>query len=175
VSVIITPRLVLRELTADDASFILDLLNEADFLRFIGDKGVKNLADAREYIRKGPVDSYVRNGFGLYAACLRDGSPLGICGLVKREGLSDPDLGFAFLARHRSKGYALESVRAVLERARTEFKLPRILAITTSDNERSVGLLRKAGFEFEGMIRLGEGAEELKLFGSTTARVSPSA
>jgi ribosomal-protein-alanine N-acetyltransferase len=173
VSVIITPRLVLRELTADDALFILELLNEPDFVRFIGDRGVKNLVDAREYIRKGPVDSYVRNGFGLYAACLRDGSPLGICGLVKREGLSDPDLGFAFLARHRSKGYALESARAVLERARTEIKLARILAVTTPDNERSIALLRKAGFEFEGMIRLGENAEELKLFGSTTAGVSP--
>jgi RimJ/RimL family protein N-acetyltransferase len=107
VTAINTPRLILRELNPDDAPFILELLNEADFLRFIGDKGVRNLAGAREYIRKGPVDSYVRNGFGLYAACLRDGSALGICGLVKRDGLSAPDLGFAFLARHRCKGYAL--------------------------------------------------------------------
>jgi ribosomal-protein-alanine N-acetyltransferase len=172
-TVIITPRLVLRELTADDAPFILELLNETEFVRFIGDKGVKNVADARDYIRKGPVDSYVRHGFGLYAACLRDGSPLGICGLVKRDGLSDPDLGFAFLARYRSKGYALESARAVLQRGRNEFKLARILAITTPDNERSVALLQKAGFEFEGMIRLGESAEELKLFGSTTAGANP--
>ena len=167
-NVIITPRLVLRELDADDAAFILELLNENDFVRYIGDKGVRTLADAREYIAKGPVDSYVRNGFGLYAACLRDGTALGICGLVKRDGLTAPDLGFAFLSRHRSKGYALESAQAVLERGREVFKLRRILAVTTADNHRSIGLLEKAGFEYEGMIRLGDDAEELKLFGSTS-------
>lgn len=172
-SLIVTPRLVLRELNADDAAFILELLNEADFVRFIGDKGVKNLGDAKEYIRKGPHDSYVRNGFGLYAVCLRDGSPLGICGLVKRDGLDAPDLGFAFLARHRSKGYALESSQAVLERGRKVCKLRRILAITTPDNHRSIGVLEKAGFKFEGMIRLSGDADELKLFASTTIGEGP--
>jgi ribosomal-protein-alanine N-acetyltransferase len=167
-SAIITARLVLRELNTDDAAFILELLNEADFVRFIGDKGVKSLADAQEYVRKGPLDSYVRNGFGLYAACLRGGSPLGICGLVKRDGLDAPDLGFAFLARHRSKGYALESSQAVLEHSRKISKLRRILAITTPDNRRSIAVLEKAGFMFEGMIRLNAGADELKLFASTT-------
>jgi ribosomal-protein-alanine N-acetyltransferase len=169
VTAINSPRLILRELNPDDAPFILELLNEADFLRFIGDKGVRNLAGAREYIRKGPVDSYVRNGFGLYAACLRDGSALGICGLVKRDGLSAPDLGFAFLARHRCKGYALESSQAVLERARKVLKLQRILAITTPDNHASIAVLGKAGFKSEGMIRLAEGAPELKLFSSDGA------
>ena len=99
---------------------------------------------------------------------MRDGSPLGICGLVKRDGLDAPDLGFAFLARHRSKGYALESSQAVLERGRKVSNLRRILAITTPDNHRSMGLLEKAGFKFEAMIRLSEGADELKLFASTT-------
>ena len=165
-TVIITPRLVLRELDADDAAFILELLNEDDFVRYIGDKGVRTRADAREYIDKGPVDSYARNGFGLYAACLRDGTALGICGLVKRDGLTAPDLGFAFLSRHRSKGYALESSQAVLERGRQAFKLQRILAITTPDNDRSIGLLEKAGFKYEGMIRLSDDAGEVKLFGS---------
>lgn len=166
-TVIITPRLVLRELDADDAAFILELLNEDDFVRYIGDKGVRTLADAREYIAKGPADSYRRNGFGLYAACLRDGTALGICGLVKRDGLTAPDLGFAFLSRHRSKGYAVESSQAVLERGREVFKLRRILAITTPDNHRSIALLEKVGFKYEGMIRLSDDAGELKLFGST--------
>lgn len=164
-SIIGTPRLLLRELKPSDAAFIFELLNEADFLRFIGDKGVKTLQAAREYIRQGPVASYARNGFGLYATCLRDGTSLGICGLVKRDGLNDPDLGFAFLERHRSLGYALESSRAVLEHGRKSLHLKRILAITMPDNHRSIALLEKAGFKFEGMIQLSEGAEELKLFG----------
>jgi ribosomal-protein-alanine N-acetyltransferase len=173
VTIIDTPRLVLRELQPEDAAFILELLNEEDFVRFIGDKGVRTLPDAREYIDKGPVASYVSNGFGLYAACLRDGTALGICGLVKRDGLDAPDLGFAFLSRHRSKGYALESSRAVLERGRNEFKLRRILAVTTPDNQRSIGLLQKAGFKYEGLIRLSEDADELKLFCSTAGGETP--
>jgi ribosomal-protein-alanine N-acetyltransferase len=112
-SVIRTSRLDLRELDFSDAEFILELLNEAGFIRFIGDKGVRTLADARDYILQGPMDSYARNGFGLYAACLRDGTPIGICGLVKREGLNDPDVGFAFLSRYWSSGYAVESAAAV--------------------------------------------------------------
>src|ERR1700691_4842072 len=89
--VIRTDRLVLRQLEVRDAEFILELLNEAEFLRFIGDKGVRTLSDACEYLRKGPIDSYERHGFGLYAACLRDGTPIGICGLVRRDGLTDAD------------------------------------------------------------------------------------
>ena len=161
---IVTPRLLLRELTEDDAPFILELLNEADFLRFIGDKGVRNLSDAREYIAKGPRESYLRHRFGLYATCLRDGTWLGMCGLVKREGLDEPDLGFAFLERHRGRGYALEAARAVMERGRQDLKLTRILAITSTDNDRSGAVLEKAGFKFEGRMRFGERAEEINLF-----------
>src|ERR1700728_1063137 len=132
--VIRTDRLVLRQLEVQDAEFILELLNEAQFLRFIGDKGVRNLPDARAYILKGPMDSYQQQGCGLYAACLLDGAPTGICGLVKRDGLADVDVGFAFLARHCAQGYAVESASAVLAHARHVLRLQRIVAITSAEN-----------------------------------------
>jgi RimJ/RimL family protein N-acetyltransferase len=160
-----TERLVLRKLDLNDADFILKLLNEAGFIRFIGDKGVRTRADAREYILKGPIDSYLRFGFGLYLTCLRDGAPIGICGLVKREGLGDVDVGFAFLAQHRSKGYAVESASAVLAYGRRELHLHRIVAIASPDNFASIAVLEKIGLKFERMIRLGEHDAELKLFG----------
>jgi RimJ/RimL family protein N-acetyltransferase len=163
--VIQTERLVLRRLELSDAAFILELLNEAAFLRFIGDKGVRTLSDAREYILKGPVDSYGRHGFGLYATSLRDGTPTGICGLVKRDGLDDVDVGFAFLSRHCSKGYAVESASAVLAHARQELRLQRIVAITAPENLGSIAVLEKIGLKFERMIRLTEHSPELKLFG----------
>ncbi len=163
--VIRTERLELRQLEPNDAEFILELLNEAAFLRFIGDKGVRTAADAREYIRKGPMDSYARHGFGLYAACLLDGTPIGICGLVKREGLADVDVGFAFLARYCSNGYAVESASAVLAHARRVLQLQRIVAITSPDNGGSIAVLGKIGLKFERMIRLSEYSPELKLFG----------
>jgi RimJ/RimL family protein N-acetyltransferase len=165
VTVIQTSRLELRELNFDDAAFILELLNEGDFIRFIGDKGVRTLQDARDYIRSGPMDSYARNGFGLYAACFRNGPPIGICGLVKRDGLNDPDVGFAFLARHRSKGYAVESAAAVVAHGRQVLKLQRIVAITSAQNTHSIFVLEKIGLKFERMIRLTEHSPELKLFG----------
>lgn len=113
--VIETERLLLCRLTGDDAPFILELLNQPSFLRYIGDKGVRTLDHAREYIRKGPADSYERRGFGLYLVKLRDGAvPIGICGLVKRDALEDVDVGFAFLPAFWSQGYALESASAVM-------------------------------------------------------------
>src|SRR5580698_5337536 len=164
-SVIRTARLDLRELDPGDAEFILELLNEPGFIRFIGDKGVRTLADARDYIHHGPKDSYARNGFGLYAACLRDGTPIGMCGLVKRDGLDDPDVGFAFLSRYWSKGYAVESAGAVLSYAVEVLHLERIVAITSPDNWSSIAVLEKIGFKFERMIRLVDHSPELKLFG----------
>jgi RimJ/RimL family protein N-acetyltransferase len=165
-NVIQTERLVLRQLELHDAAFILELLNEAAFLQFIGDKGVRTLGGAREYILKGPIDSYARHGFGLYAACLLDGTPTGICGLVKRDGLTDADVGFAFLSRHCAKGYAAESASAVLVHARRVLRMPRIVAITAPENRGSIAVLEKIGLQFEGMIRLEDLGPELKLFAS---------
>jgi RimJ/RimL family protein N-acetyltransferase len=164
-NVIQTERLVLRQLDSNDAEFILELLNEAAFLRFIGDKGVRTLSDARSYIVKGPMDSYERHGFGMYATCLLDGTPAGICGLVKRDGLADVDVGFAFLPRHRSKGYAVESAAAVLAHARRVLRLQRIVAITSPENVGSIAVLEKIGLKFERTIRLAEQSPELHLFG----------
>jgi ribosomal-protein-alanine N-acetyltransferase len=169
-----TARLALRELNFADAAFILELLNEAAFLHYIGDKGVRDLADAREYIAKGPMVSYADNGFGLYAACLHSGEPLGICGLVKRDGLVEPDVGFAFLARHWSKGYATESTLAVLNYGRNVLKLRRIVAITSPDNVHSIAVLEKTGFRFERMIHLAHTTSELKLFGCSPAETNQS-
>jgi RimJ/RimL family protein N-acetyltransferase len=164
--IITTARLELRELGLEDNEFILRLLNEAAFLRFIGDKGVRTLADAREYLSTGPIDSYRRNGFGLYLTSLRDGgAPIGMCGLVKREGLADVDVGFAFLSRYWFRGYAVESAAAVLAYAKRQLKLKRIVAITTADNHGSIAVLEKIGLRFEQMIKLSQDSKELKLFG----------
>jgi RimJ/RimL family protein N-acetyltransferase len=171
--VIRTSRLDLRGLDFRDAEFILELLNEAGFIRFIGDKGVRTLADARDYILQGPMDSYARNGFGLYAACLHDGTPIGICGLVKRQGLDDPDVGFAFLSRYWFSGYAVESAAAVLAHARDSLRLARVVAITSPDNWSSIAVLEKIGLQFERMIRLVDHSPELKLFALAQARARP--
>jgi RimJ/RimL family protein N-acetyltransferase len=158
-------RLLLRELNGGDAAFILQLLNEPSFLKYIGDKGARTLDDARRYIADGPRASYLHNGFGLYLVQIREtGERIGICGLVKREALYDVDIGFAFLPAFWSKGYALEASRAVMHLARTRFRIPRVVAITSLDNEGSMRLLRKIGLKFARTVELPGHAESVNLF-----------
>jgi len=167
-----TERLRLRPMTVNDAQFILTLLNEPSFLRYIGDKQVRSLEDARQYILNGPVASYERNGFGLLLVELRDShTPIGMCGLLKREELPDPDIGFALLPDFWSKGFAFEAAAAVLQDARE--RLQRVLAITSLDNEASIKLLERLGFRFERTTKLSEQGDQLKLF-VRTAVASPS-
>lgn len=163
--ILCTERLELRELVLEDDEFILRLLNEEGFIRFIGDKGVRTRADAREYLGKGPIDSYRRHGFGLYLTSLRSGLPIGICGLVKRDSLPDVDVGFAFLEEYWSKGYAAESAAAVLAYGRERLRIPRIVAITATDNAGSIAVLQRIGLRFERMVKLGGETKELRLFG----------
>jgi ribosomal-protein-alanine N-acetyltransferase len=160
-----TERLVLRRLTSEDAAFIVELLNDPSFLRFIGDKGVRTPADACRYIEAGPLASYERHGFGLYRVELKDGGePVGLCGLLKRDYLPDVDIGFALLPRHRSQGYAFESASAVLAHARDRLGLERVLAITSPDNAASIGLLERLGFRFERRARPADDEPEVDVF-----------
>jgi RimJ/RimL family protein N-acetyltransferase len=160
-----TNRLSLRRLSVEDEAFILELVNDPLWLRFIGDRGLRTLEDARNYILKEPVAMYERAGFGLYLVEHKsDGLPLGICGLINRDALDDVDIGFAFLPEFRAQGYAYESASAVLAYGRSVLGLKRIVAITSPDNDRSVQLLEKLGFTFEKMIQLPNDRETVKLF-----------
>jgi RimJ/RimL family protein N-acetyltransferase len=164
-SVLETERLVLRRMTADDAEFILKLVNEPSFIRFIGDKGVRNHADAVQYIQTGPAASYELFGFGLYLVELKESrAPIGMCGLVKRDSLPDVDVGFAFLPAFWSKGYAFEAASAVKAYGKDVLGISRLVAITNPDNESSIKLLEKIGLRFERMVRLSNDASEVKLF-----------
>ncbi|MBP7687981.1 MAG: GNAT family N-acetyltransferase [Thermoflexales bacterium] len=160
-----TDRLIVRGLTLDDAAFILELVNDPDWLRFIGDRHVHSLEEARTYLHNGPLAMYDRSGFGLYAVVLKGHDlPIGLCGLIQRAGLIDVDLGFAYLPQYRAKGYAFEAAAAVMAYGRRTFGLKRIVAITSLDNARSIYLLERLGFAFETIIRLTDDGEELKLF-----------
>jgi len=160
-----TERLILRHMNDGDAEFILGLLNEPSFLRYIGDKKVRDLDGARQYILNGPVASYDRNGFGLCLVELREShTPIGICGLLKRDELPDPDIGFALLPDFWNKGFAFEAANAVLQDGRERLSVEHILAITSLDNEASINLLERLGFKFEKVIKLSTDGEQVRLF-----------
>jgi RimJ/RimL family protein N-acetyltransferase len=172
VHVLDTERLTLRTLSNDAADFIVELLNEPSFIEHIGDKGVRTRDEAFEYIRTGPASSYATCGFGLYLVELKaTGESLGMCGLLKRPALDDPDLGFAFLPRYWSKGYAFEAASGVLAYARSTLGITRVLAITSQGNAASIALLGRLGFRFEGTKQLAAAGEpELNVFAWTSSR-----
>lgn len=160
-----TARLTLRPLTPEDAPFIFDLVNDSDWIRFIGDRGVRDIEGARQYIINGPMASYVEHGFGLYCVTTRaDATPVGICGLIQRDSLPAPDLGFAFLPAFRGAGYAAEAAAAMVRLAREISGARQLFAVVQPDNTRSLQLLERLGFRPAGSTRLvAEGPDLLLL------------
>lgn len=159
-------RLVLRPMTTEDAEFILALLNEPSFIKNIGDRKVRTLDGAKAYITDGPVASYAKNGFGLYLVELKEThEAMGMCGLIRRNTLQDVDIGYAFLPKFWSKGYAFEAAMAMKQHARDVIGLKRMVAVVDPQNLSSIHLLEKLGMKFERMIRLSTDDIELKLYG----------
>jgi RimJ/RimL family protein N-acetyltransferase len=171
-----TSRLRLRHLTPHDAPFILELLNEPDFIRNIGDREVRTLEDARRYIQTGPVASYSQRGFGLYLIELKnDATPIGVCGLLERDYLEDPDVGFALRETFRGRGYAFEAASAVVRHALQVLGLKRVVAITLPDNHSSIKVLLRLGLEFERTLQPPAGSRtKLALNVYTTPEIHPN-
>jgi len=147
-----TERLLLRTITPDDAPFYLELVNDAAFIEFIGDRGIRTLEAAREAIVNGPVAMQAALGHSLYMVELKaDRTPIGMCGLIKRETLAEVDIGYAFLSEYRGQGYAYEAASAVFGYA-PAIGLRRLMAITSPSNTASIALLSKLGFRFQALI-----------------------
>jgi [ribosomal protein S5]-alanine N-acetyltransferase len=164
-NVIETERLNLREVNESDAAFVLELLNDPDFVRNVADRGVRTLEDARRYVAERFTAAYRRDGFGFWLVEPKEsGHPAGICGLVKRDALPGMDVGYAFLPPFRSKGYAYESASAVVAYARAVLGLKRIFAIVNPENAVSIRVLEKLGMKFERMVSLSPDEPEVRLF-----------
>jgi ribosomal-protein-alanine N-acetyltransferase len=158
-------RVRVRPLQLSDAAFIIALLNDDAFIRNIGDRGVRSESDAVAYLTNGPIASYARHGFGLCAVELADSAtPIGICGLLRRDELPGPDLGFAFLPEYRSQGYAFEAAAVVKADAHARLGIATLFAIVNPDNAASIRLLERLGFAFERMTMLGGEEKALKLY-----------
>jgi RimJ/RimL family protein N-acetyltransferase len=144
-----TARLRLDPLTEDDSDFLAELLNDPGFLRYIGDRGVRTPADSVTYLRNGPWAMYDKHGFGLLRVSLRDsGEKIGMCGLLQRDWLEVPDIGFSFLQRHCASGYGRESAHAVLDDAAARLGVLQVGAIVAPYNVASINLLEKLGFTY---------------------------
>jgi RimJ/RimL family protein N-acetyltransferase len=158
-----TERLLLREFTLLDGDFIVELLNSPGWIEFIGDRNVKTIDQAERYLENGPLKSYQENGFGLSLVVKKeDQTPIGMCGLLKRESLEHPDIGFALLPQFTGQGFAFEIATATLQYAKIQLKQLKIEAITDLHNQKSIRLLQKIGFTFVQNIKMEN--EVLMLF-----------
>ncbi|QSX31385.1 GNAT family N-acetyltransferase [Shewanella cyperi] len=161
---IITERLRLRELTAADAAFMLELLNTQGFITNIGDRGVRTLEQARQYLMDGPIASYAQNGFGLWLMERSlDGMALGLCGLIRRDTLPHVDIGYALLPAFEGQGYAFEAARAAMAFA-VEQGIHPVVAIVNPDNQASIQLLLKLGLKYQHLITLPNIPHEVALY-----------
>ncbi|MDY7537007.1 GNAT family N-acetyltransferase [Undibacterium sp. RTI2.1] len=162
-----TTRLRLRTITLDDAAFYLQLVNEPAYLANIGDKGIRTIEDAIDSIKKGPIDMQERLGFSLYIVeSKQDNIAIGMCGLIKRDGLDDVDIGYGFLSAYTGQGLASEAATAVVNYARATIGLPRLVAITAPENAISSRVLEKIGFTYKKIVSLTRNGktEESKFF-----------
>ncbi|WP_299806419.1 GNAT family N-acetyltransferase [uncultured Shewanella sp.] len=160
-----TERLIIRQVTEDDAAFIMTLYNEPTFIQGVGDRGVSSLALARQYINEFIIKSYAENGYGSFLIVLKGcNTPIGVCGLLKRDYREDVELGYGLVYKYWSKGYAIESCQAVLNFGVEALGLSEFIAVTSLDNNASIKTLERLDFKFETVEKLAEYDDESKLF-----------
>ncbi|MEJ2127609.1 MAG: GNAT family N-acetyltransferase [Woeseiaceae bacterium] len=163
-----TERLRLRQMTLDDAALMLAVWNDPAFVRHVGDRGIRTIPDAEEAMQKGALHLYEAYGYGPFRISLKgDDTPVGICGLFRRDGLDEPDIGYSTLPDHCGRGYAYEAAVAVVDYSRDELALDRLIAIISPGNDASIGLIRKLGFEFERMHTMPGDDREVCVYGKS--------
>ena len=161
-----TERLVVTEFSVENAAFVIELVNDPAWIEFIGDRGVSTLDDAREYILHKLQKSYQEFGFGMWLVQRKaDGTPIGMCGLLKREYLDDHDIGFSFLPAFRGQGYAFESASAVIEYGKEALGIKRLVGFVLAVNQKSVSLLKKLGMQYERNLKIPDDDDDLELYG----------
>jgi len=161
-----TERLSLRRLTLDDAELMLAVWNDPAFIRHVGDRGIRTIDAARVALQEGALKLFSDYGYGPFrVALIADDTPVGVCGLFRREGLEEPDIGFSILPQHWRKGYAFEAASAVVRHAKTDIRLERLTAVVSTENAASVALIEKLGLQFERMQRLPGDNDDVAVYG----------
>lgn len=168
-----TERLMLRKLTLHDTDFIVELVNSPGWLQYIGYRNIHTEEDAIKYLQDGPMKSYEQNGYGLLLIHLKTTkAPIGMCGLLKRDALELPDLGYALLPAYEGKGYITEATSAYLAYVEQQLQIGKLLAITNLDNEKSIRVLEKLNFVFERYLNMSGDDHPVRLFSRTASSLS---
>lgn len=169
-----TERLYFRRASATDSNFIYELVNDADWLDYIGDRKVSSQQEAIRFINESLNAKQADNRLGLRICCLRESSfnqkdkkdtPIGLCGLLKRDYLDSLDIGYAIAKEYRGVGYAIESARFFTEYAINELKVSKLYATVLTGNRKSISLLKSLGYMKANWLQTpSEGFENTLLF-----------
>lgn len=154
ITVIETPRLRLRTAALDDAAFYMELVNDPSWIANIGQRNIHTLEAARAALESGPMAQFREHGYSLYIVERRsDGATVGMAGLVRRDSLPGPDIGYAVRPAYWGQGYAWEAAAAIVRHAQHVLRLPTLYGITSLQNQASINLLNKLGLRFERFTR----------------------
>lgn len=161
-----TNRLLLSKITIDDASFLLDLMNTSDWLKYNGDRNIKTLEQAVNYIKNNQLKCYETHGFGYYKLQVKTENlkTIGTTGLLKRDNLDHVDIGFSLLPQYHRKGYGFEAASEIIKLAKNIFHIKTLCAITLPINQPSIHLLEKLGLSYQKTVKPFEDDKELLLF-----------
>ncbi|WP_456421118.1 GNAT family N-acetyltransferase [Lutibacter sp.] len=160
-----TERLLLEPTSKKDAEFILELLNTPKWVKYIGDRNVNSIEDAKNYIQHKMLPQLKNLGYANYTVIKKsDNIKIGTCGLYDREGINGIDIGFAFLPKYENNGFAFEAANKLIKTAFEKFDISKINAITTKKNFRSQKLLLKLGLKFDKIVKLPNNNEKLLLY-----------
>ncbi|WP_460220155.1 GNAT family N-acetyltransferase [Psychroserpens sp. MEBiC05023] len=161
-----TNRLILTKITIDDAPFILELMNSPGWLKYIGDRNVKTIDDAKTYLKNNQLKAYETQDFGYYKVQLKSEGlkAIGSFGLLQRDTLEHIDIGFSLLPSYEGRGYGFEGASALMKLAKDTFQIKTICAITLPENKPSIHLLEKLGLSYQKRIKPFDDDEELLLF-----------
>ncbi|MGI9201533.1 MAG: GNAT family N-acetyltransferase [Woeseiaceae bacterium] len=166
-----TERLAIRRLTLADADLMLSVWNDPAFYKYVGDRGIHTIDDARVALQEGAFQLYEKYGYGPFRIAIRENDQaIGTCGLFRREGFDDPDIGWSILPEFCGKGFAYEAACAVLEYGITDVSLTRVVAFISAENAPSIGLAKKLGLRYERMTRLVGDDEDVCLYSMTHDR-----
>ena len=161
-----TERLILRQLTLDDAALMLTIWNDPAFVNYVGDRGIRTIEQAEAALIEGAFKLYTQYGYGPYCVKRKaDSALVGICGLFRRDNLAYPDIGFALLPEYCGCGLAGEAAHAVVAHARDDLGIEYLAAIVAPGNVASIRLIEKLGLQFERGITMPGDEDEISLYG----------
>ncbi|WP_340153403.1 GNAT family N-acetyltransferase [uncultured Marivirga sp.] len=155
----------IRPITPEDAPLLFDLMTSEKWLAQIGDRGIKSVADARQYILDKMHPDLHRKGFVNHIVIDSETkAEIGTCSLHHRDGIDGVDIGYGILEQFEGKGYATAAAQKMVELALNTYGLNKVYAITNDENLGSCKVLEKLGFIHIGYVELPIADHPVKLY-----------